>query len=121
MDLATGTAGGNVDLVPAYRFSSACVVCAFCSTYSSSDMCWMTVNAPIVTAGYFETMEMRIVRGHPISTLDERGAPPVAVLNETLARRLWPGSDAVGRSLAVELFGQKSTKVIVGIVANVRT
>jgi len=84
-------------------------------------MCWMTVNAPIVTAGYFETMEMRIVRGHPISTLDERGAPPVAVLNETLARRLWPGSDAVGRSLAVELFGQKSTKVIVGIVADVRT
>jgi putative ABC transport system permease protein len=81
----------------------------------------MTVDAPIVTPGYVDAMRITILRGRALSTRDERGAPEVALVNETLARRLWPTADPVGRSLSVELFGGTSSAVIVGVVADVRS
>jgi predicted permease len=48
---------------------------------------------------YFSTLEIPLVRGRAIGDEDRRGAPGAAVVNETLARELWPGSDALGRIL----------------------
>ena len=48
---------------------------------------------------YFSTLEIPLVRGRGIGDEDRRGAPGAAVVNETLARQLWPGSDALGRML----------------------
>ncbi len=48
---------------------------------------------------YFSTLEIPIVRGRAIGNEDRRGAPGTAVVNETLARDLWPGSDPLGRIL----------------------
>jgi predicted permease len=45
---------------------------------------------------YFRVMGMEIVRGRPIGQQDQSGSPRVAVINETLARRLWPGEDPIG-------------------------
>src|SRR5262249_54094369 len=52
-----------------------------------------------VSAGYFETMGMRLMRGRLIRTTDAGDAPPAIVVNETLAKRLWPGEDPVGKRL----------------------
>ena len=43
---------------------------------------------------YFTTLEMPLVAGREIGVQDGRGAPGAAVINETLARRLWPGADS---------------------------
>jgi predicted permease len=60
------------------------------------------VEAPIqlgnVDAGYFELLRLPILSGRALDATDVTGSPPVAVVNETLARRFWPGGDAVGRS-----------------------
>ena len=49
-----------------------------------------------VSQDYFRTMGIEIVRGRPIGERDESGSQRVAVVNETLARKLWPGEDPIG-------------------------
>lgn len=50
-----------------------------------------------VTPGYFSTMGIEILEGRGFTDADDERAPPVAVVNRTLADRLWPGENPVGR------------------------
>jgi putative ABC transport system permease protein len=49
------------------------------------------------TPDYFRTMGTRIMRGRGFSAEDRSEAPPVAVVSEGMARKLWPNQDAIGR------------------------
>ena len=51
---------------------------------------------------YFEAMRIDLVRGRDFSPADVAGAPPVVIVNETLARRLWPDGDAIGSGLRAD-------------------
>ncbi len=51
---------------------------------------------------YFSTLEMPIAAGREIGAQDVRGAPRTVVVNETLARQLWPGGTVLGRALRVD-------------------
>jgi predicted permease len=53
----------------------------------------------IVSAGYFETLRIPILSGRAFTESDRGAASDVVIINETLARRLFPGQDAVGRSV----------------------
>jgi len=55
-----------------------------------------------VGANYFKTMEIPVLRGRSIEETDRRGSPDVAIVNETLARRLWPNVEPLGRTLQVD-------------------
>ncbi len=55
----------------------------------------------LVGPGYFETMQLPIVKGREFSETDRTDRPRVAIINETLARRLWPDQDAVGKRMRV--------------------
>jgi putative ABC transport system permease protein len=70
----------------------------------------------IVTPGYFATLAIPIVRGRGFTLADRNGAPQVAVINEALANRLWPGEDPVGKryrpardAAPIEVIGVVST------------
>jgi predicted permease len=52
----------------------------------------------IVSTQYFDTVNMRIVEGRPFRDSDRPGSPEVAVVSETLAKQIFPGQSAVGRS-----------------------
>ncbi|HZS48898.1 MAG TPA: ABC transporter permease [Blastocatellia bacterium] len=52
-----------------------------------------------VALKYFETMEIPIVAGRDFTAQDKEGSPPVAIVNETFARRFWPGQSALGKRL----------------------
>ena len=52
-----------------------------------------------VGPSYFETMGVPIVAGRPLDATDTEGRPLTVVVNETMARRYWPGQDAVGRTV----------------------
>lgn len=52
-----------------------------------------------IGSSYFETLRIPLVAGRDFSAADTSSSPPVAIVNETLARRLWPGANAVGRYL----------------------
>ncbi len=50
-----------------------------------------------VTPDYFRTMRIDLRRGRGFRDSDREGAPRVAIVNETMARRLWPGQDPLGK------------------------
>ena len=51
---------------------------------------------------YFKTLQIPVLRGRGIVETDRKGSPDVALVNETLARALWPDSDPLGRTLDVD-------------------
>jgi predicted permease len=67
----------------------------------------------IVSDGYFEAMGIELQSGRAFAASDRAGAAPVVIVNETFARTLVPGGQAVGERLAG--FGE-----IVGVVGDVR-
>jgi hypothetical protein len=59
----------------------------------------MPVDFASVGAGYFETMRIPLLAGRSFTERDGPTAPRVVIVNETLADRLWPHSQALGRHL----------------------
>jgi putative ABC transport system permease protein len=72
-----------------------------------------------VTPGYFEAMGLKLIRGRFITAADREDAVPVAVINDTMAARYWPGEDAIGRQFMMGT-DDKPWLTIVGIVGTVR-
>lgn len=54
-----------------------------------------------VSSGYFETMGVPIVEGRGFTDADAASGVPVAVINERMARRFWPGRSAIGAQLTL--------------------
>ena len=74
----------------------------------------------IVSEDYFKTLDIRIVAGRGFTARDRDGAPPVCIVNETLAKRLFPGESALGHVL---LRGKDADlrHEIVGVIGDVKT
>jgi len=73
----------------------------------------------MASAGYFETMGIRIVRGRGFTEADTAAAPGVVAVNETLAGRYWPGEDPVGRLIRLGGGPDARPATIVGVVSDV--
>ena len=56
----------------------------------------------MVGADYFKTMEISIVRGRSFTEKDDERARPVAIVNELMAQRFWPGQDPIGKRFRME-------------------
>jgi putative ABC transport system permease protein len=78
--------------------------------------------API-SPGYFEAFKIPVLRGRAFTDQDRAGAPGVAIINQTMARRYWQKADpladriTIGRGLGRDL--ELAARQIVGIVADV--
>jgi predicted permease len=70
-----------------------------------------------VSPGYFEAMNTALVRGRYFSEQDRTTTLPVAIVDERLAGRLWPGEDPIGKSI---FRGPSGPFTIVGVVREVR-
>jgi putative ABC transport system permease protein len=80
----------------------------------SSEQQWR-VGCNEIGPQYFATLRTPILSGREFDDRDSIRSPRVAVVNETLARRLWPGGRAIGATLVV----RKEPHRIVGVVADV--
>jgi predicted permease len=72
----------------------------------------------IVMPGYFAAMGIPLREGRDFRASDNREAPPVVLVNETLAKRQWPGEDPVGRRVRFDDGGAWMT--VIGVVADIR-
>ena len=78
------------------------------------DVHWITPSWPAV-------MRVPLVRGRPLAAADRAGARKVVLVNETAARRFWPGQDPIGRGVGVGQGGfHDDTALVVGVVGDVR-
>ncbi|HYN85047.1 MAG TPA: ABC transporter permease [Pyrinomonadaceae bacterium] len=75
----------------------------------------------VISPGYFRSMGIPVLRGRDFADSDNSSAPPVVVVNETLARRSWPGRDPLGQRMRQGAVGGDSPWMeVVGVVGDVR-
>ncbi|MEJ2539507.1 MAG: ABC transporter permease [Gemmatimonadota bacterium] len=73
-----------------------------------------------VDPGYLEAMDVPLRRGRALRADDAPGAPRVIVVDETVARRAWPGEDPLGRTLTLVLHDEEEVEAtVVGITGAV--
>jgi predicted permease len=78
-----------------------------------------TVSSVRVSPEYFEMLGVRLVDGRAFAAADTPDTPRVAVINETMAKRFWPGGDAVGQRVMLRSAGNAPVD-IVGVVSDHR-
>lgn len=85
---------------------------------------WPHVQANMATPGYFAAMRMQIKAGRGIQDTDVQGYPWVMVVNETLARMMWPGVNAVGKRARIGMspgpVPRNDPWEVVGVVKDIR-
>jgi putative ABC transport system permease protein len=77
----------------------------------------------VVSPGYFETLGVPLVRGRAFGEADREGAVPVAIIDETMAARFWPGEDPLGKQVTFNPptpDDPPTWLTVVGVVANIR-
>lgn len=77
----------------------------------------------IVSAGYFATMGIRLIRGHDFEATDVRGADRVMVISEALAKRAWPNENPIGKRVRC-CEGTPTDpmwKTVIGVAADIRS
>ena len=86
----------------------------------------MSTNSPsaaikVVSPGYFELLGIPLSEGRFLNDDDDSSSEPAVVINESAARRFWPGESAVGRALAYteDAAGAPVERRVVGVVGDV--
>ena len=85
----------------------------------------------VVSSGYLATLATPLVSGRWFTDADASGAAPVALINQTMARRYWPGQNPIGKSLRARALGTAAmapwwpfqsadTFTIIGIVGDIK-
>ena len=75
----------------------------------------------VCTPDYFSTMQIPVLKGRAFTEQDKAGAPPVIIVNETLARKHWPGQDAVGKRMRFDAALDKAPWMeVVGVINDVK-
>jgi putative ABC transport system permease protein len=77
------------------------------------------VDARPVTAGYFTAMKIPLLAGRDVNEGDMPDKDPVAVINETFARQIYPGDNPIGRKFILNL-GNVKPHEIIGVAGDVK-
>jgi predicted permease len=78
------------------------------------------VNQRDVSAEYLATLKAKLVRGRLFADGDDASKPRVVLINETLARKYFPGEDPVGKKIGDGDLTPASIREVIGVVADVR-
>jgi hypothetical protein len=101
--------------VPFYNFESRGLFVPGIDSVSRLGRFQLQAGSP----DFFRTMGTRILAGRGISVEDRAGSPPIIVVSETMARRLWPGRAAIGQCVRVGA-DTAPCRTVVGIAEDIR-
>jgi predicted permease len=79
-----------------------------------------SVNWRLVTPNYFRTMNIPLLAGRRFNEADNENAPAAALVNETLARKYWPGRNPLGKRVQTAFEGKQTWASIVGVVGDIK-
>jgi predicted permease len=93
-----------------------------CSDMWTSDRPDETTRALLQSAseGFIAAIGARLVAGRDLAATDTDGAPGVVLVNEDLARALWPDQDPLGRVLNYQYLTGPAQATVIGVVASIR-
>ena len=80
---------------------------------------WPLAHRFTVSPGYFDAMDIGVLTGRAFEETDRADAPPVVIVNRTLAEAYWPGESPVGETLLVGKPEEATLSTVVGVVADV--
>jgi predicted permease len=72
----------------------------------------------MISTGYLQTVGIPVHKGRDFTADDRPNNPPVAIINETMAHRYWPGSNPLGRPIRLKEDGR--WMVVVGVVPDIK-
>ena len=81
----------------------------------------------LVETAYFATLRIPLIEGRDFAASDTAGAPPVVILSEALARRLWPGQPGIGKPLRLPAVRTSDGRVeqrfatVIGVAGDIRS
>jgi putative ABC transport system permease protein len=71
----------------------------------------------VVTAGYFQTMKIPLLRGRAFEARDTKDVPPVVIISQLMAERFFPGQDPIGKRVRIN---NNTWRTIVGIAPHLK-
>jgi len=80
----------------------------------------LIANMRTVTPGYFATMRIHLLAGRDVATTDDAHAPNVAIINQAMARKLWPGEGALGKRMEGMDPSHTHFMTVIGVIADTR-
>ncbi len=80
------------------------------------------VDNPYVLPGFFETMGSPMLQGRDFHEADRDNAPPVAIVDDVLAKRMWPGQNPLGKRLRLADIGDNGPpwREVIGVVHQIK-
>ncbi len=81
---------------------------------------WFQTNFTAVSPTYFSAMQLPLLRGRAFGPADRDGAPSVAIINQTLAAKIWPGEEPLGKTLLFGSLHDGTPTVVVGVARNAK-
>ena len=79
-----------------------------------------TVRYSAVAPNYFDVLKAQIRSGRDFNDQDDLRAPPVAIINETLARRYFPDGQPIGKRIVLGYLGRRLVREVVGVSSDVK-
>jgi putative ABC transport system permease protein len=82
---------------------------------------WPPVDYNTISEDFYQTMGISLRHGRPFSKLDNETSNKVAVINEAMAQRYWPGESPLGQRLTLSMPGVTIEDLeIIGVTSNIR-
>lgn len=81
-----------------------------------------SANIRVVSPDFFQTLGIPLRRGRVFAESDREGSQPVFIVNQTMAAKIWPGEDPLGKRLTFDDASKPTAKwyTVVGVVGDVR-
>jgi predicted permease len=81
---------------------------------------WPEIDSATISPGYFRSMGVALVQGRDFDWSDAQGSAGVAIVNETAARRFWPGENPIGKRLSRSPGARRTYAEVVAVVRDTK-